>query len=99
MKKTIDDNDVEHIASLAALELSDEEKQAHKKHLQKMLDTFEALDRFDVSDVPPTAHILSAVNVLSAALRRYRRAVVSRRCVARKRAAERGRGVCCASGC
>lgn len=64
MKKTIDDNDVEHIASLAALELSDEEKQAHKKHLQKMLDTFEALDRFDVSDVPPTAHILSAVNVL-----------------------------------
>ena len=85
MKKTIDDNDVEHIASLAALELSDEEKQAHKKHLQKMLDTFEALDRFDVSDVPPTAHILSAVNVF-------------RRCVARKRAAERGRGVRCASG-
>lgn len=64
MKKTIDDNDVEHIASLAALTLSDEERNAHKKHLQKMLDTFEVLDRFDVSDVPPTAHILSAVNVL-----------------------------------
>lgn len=64
MKKTIDNSEVLHIADLAELELDEQETEAQRKHLQKMLDYFEVLDRFDVSSVPPTAHILSAVNVL-----------------------------------
>ena len=35
-----------------------------RAHLQKQVANFEILDSVDISDVPPTAHILQAVNVL-----------------------------------
>lgn len=62
--KDITTDEVKHIADLSKLELSDSELSAMRGHLQKMLGYFETLDSVDVSDVPPTAHILSAVNVL-----------------------------------
>lgn len=57
-------DEVSHIAELSRIELSPTEGEEMRDHLKKMLGFFETLDAVDVSDVSPTAHILSAVNVL-----------------------------------
>lgn len=62
--KKITDEEVKHIAKLSALTLDDGEIDGMKAHLTKVLGYFETLDSVDVSDVPPTEHILGAVNVL-----------------------------------
>ncbi len=63
MKKvTLDE--AKHIAELSRLEFDADGLERQRDHLEKMLWVFETLDKTDVSDVPPTAHILSAVNVL-----------------------------------
>lgn len=64
MKKDISTEEVKHIASLSRIEFSDGECESMRTHLQTVLGYFETLDGVDVSDVPPTAHILSDVNVL-----------------------------------
>lgn len=64
MKNTVTIDDVRHIAELSKLKFTDEECEEMRLHLQKQAENFEILDTVDVSDVPPTAHILSAVNVL-----------------------------------
>ncbi|MDE7463885.1 MAG: Asp-tRNA(Asn)/Glu-tRNA(Gln) amidotransferase subunit GatC [Clostridiales bacterium] len=64
MKKDVSTEEVKHIAKLSRLEFSDDEIGSVRGHLKKVLGYFETLDGVDVSDVPPTAHILSAVNVL-----------------------------------
>ncbi len=61
---SITDEEVKRIAKLSALNLTDGEVVGMKKHLNAMLAYFETLDGIDVSSVPPTAHILDAVNVL-----------------------------------
>ncbi len=66
MNKEITVDDVKHIAALSRLEFSDGEAESMRGHLSKVLGYFETLDGVDISDVPPTAHILSAVNVLRA---------------------------------
>ncbi|MCH5351028.1 MAG: Asp-tRNA(Asn)/Glu-tRNA(Gln) amidotransferase subunit GatC [Clostridiales bacterium] len=60
----ISDEEVKHIAKLSAIGLSEKEMSSMKKHLSAVLDYFKTLDKVDVSGVSPTAHILSAVNVL-----------------------------------
>lgn len=64
MKTNITDADILHIAELSRIKLSESEMADMKGHLEHMITHFDALDSVDVSDVPPTAHILSAVNVL-----------------------------------
>ena len=64
--KRITDEEVKHIAALSALKLSDDEIEGMKKHLNAVLEYFETLDGIEVSSVPPTAHIVDAVNVLRA---------------------------------
>lgn len=64
--KNITDEEVKHIAKLSALDLSAEQVKSMKTHLSAMLEYFETLDEIDVSSVPPTAHILDAVNMLRA---------------------------------
>ncbi|MCH5162347.1 MAG: Asp-tRNA(Asn)/Glu-tRNA(Gln) amidotransferase subunit GatC [Clostridiales bacterium] len=64
MNKDISTEEVKHIASLSRLEFSDEECGAMREHLKNVLGYFETLDGVDVSSVPPTAHVLSMVNVL-----------------------------------
>lgn len=56
--------EVEHIAKLSQLDFTPDECEEMREHLQKQIKYFEILDSVDVSDVPPTAHILDAVNVL-----------------------------------
>lgn len=56
--------EVKHIADLSRLEFTPEECEDMRAHLQKQIKYFEILDSVDISGVPPTAHILDAVNVL-----------------------------------
>lgn len=55
--------DVEHIAALARLELSQEEKELYRGQLWKIFHWMEKLDELDTSGVEPTAHVLGMENV------------------------------------
>ncbi|MCC5875632.1 MAG: Asp-tRNA(Asn)/Glu-tRNA(Gln) amidotransferase subunit GatC [Candidatus Sumerlaeia bacterium] len=50
--------DVEHVALLARLELSEEEKVQYAGELSRILDYVEQLSELDTSGVEPTAHPL-----------------------------------------
>lgn len=64
MKRSVGTEEVKHIAELSRLDFTESQVEDMRGHLSKMLEYFDALDSVDVSDIPPTAHILSAVNVL-----------------------------------
>ncbi|MCS6861399.1 MAG: Asp-tRNA(Asn)/Glu-tRNA(Gln) amidotransferase subunit GatC [Abditibacteriales bacterium] len=55
---------VEHVALLARLELSEEEKERYMHELNQILEHFEALQRLDTENVPPTSHAIPMTNVL-----------------------------------
>jgi len=55
--------DIEKVARLARLELSDEEMEAFSRQLGKILEYMEQLNRVDTSEVEPTSHTLSLFNV------------------------------------
>lgn len=55
--------DVEHVALLARLELSEEEKEIYTKQLNDILNHAKDLERINTDDVPPTAHVLPIKNV------------------------------------
>jgi len=57
---------VEHIALLARLELSSEEKERAGGELSQILEHFEQLKALDTEGVPPTEHVFPVVNVLRA---------------------------------
>jgi aspartyl-tRNA(Asn)/glutamyl-tRNA(Gln) amidotransferase subunit C len=56
--------DVEHVAKLACLELSEAEKETYTRQLGAILGYVEKLNSLDVSQVEPTAHVLPLHNVL-----------------------------------
>ncbi|MEW6770466.1 MAG: Asp-tRNA(Asn)/Glu-tRNA(Gln) amidotransferase subunit GatC [Bacillota bacterium] len=58
--------DVEHVALLARLELSEEEKQVYTEQLGKILEYASVLNELDTEDVPPLAHVLPLQNVFRA---------------------------------
>lgn len=60
----ISKKDVEHVALLARLELSEEEKQLYAGQLNAILDYMGKLKELDTDDIPPTAHVLPIHNVL-----------------------------------
>ena len=60
----IDKEEILHIATLSRLSFKDEELAEIGEHLDNTLERFRTLDAVDVSDVPPTAHVLPYVNVL-----------------------------------
>lgn len=55
---------VEHVARLARLNLSEAEKEAFTGQLSRILEHVESLNRLDTSDVPPTYHVVALQNVL-----------------------------------
>lgn len=59
----IDKSTVEHVAELARLELSDEEKEEYTQQLGNILDYVNKLDEVDTDNVQPTAHALPLKNV------------------------------------
>jgi len=50
--------EVEHIANLARLELTDEEKAHYREQLSAILDYFSQLRELNTADIPPTSSVL-----------------------------------------
>jgi aspartyl-tRNA(Asn)/glutamyl-tRNA(Gln) amidotransferase subunit C len=57
-------DDVLHVAALAQLELNEEEIARLTEQLGDILEAVGKVSELDLSDVPPTSHPLSVVNVL-----------------------------------
>ncbi|MEK6653446.1 MAG: Asp-tRNA(Asn)/Glu-tRNA(Gln) amidotransferase subunit GatC [Nitrospirota bacterium] len=55
---------VEHIAKLARLSVSEEEKELFGPQLNGILSYMEKLNELDTKDVEPTSHVLSLSNVM-----------------------------------
>jgi aspartyl-tRNA(Asn)/glutamyl-tRNA(Gln) amidotransferase subunit C len=55
--------DVEHVASLAKLSFSEEEKQKLAAQLNEILKYMDQLDQLDTSNVEPLSHVIELSNV------------------------------------
>lgn len=55
--------EVEHVAKLARLELSQEEKEKYLGQLEKILEYVDLLKKIDTKDIEPTSHALKLENV------------------------------------
>jgi aspartyl-tRNA(Asn)/glutamyl-tRNA(Gln) amidotransferase subunit C len=55
--------DIDYVANLARIELSDEEKTTYQKQLGEVLKYFEKLQELKVDGVEPTAHAFPRYNV------------------------------------
>ena len=58
--------EVEHIAMLARLELSAEEKNRYRQQLSAILDYIRKLQELDTTDIPPTSSVSSGAGHLRA---------------------------------
>ena len=56
--------DVEHVAKLARLELTEDEKEMYTKQLSDVLSHVDAMNEVDTSNVEPMAHAIDFVNVM-----------------------------------
>ncbi|WP_270165630.1 Asp-tRNA(Asn)/Glu-tRNA(Gln) amidotransferase subunit GatC [Paenibacillus sp. SYP-B4298] len=56
--------DVEHVAALARLELSEAEKEQFTGQLNAILKYAEKLGELDTDNVPPTSHVQPITNVM-----------------------------------
>ncbi len=61
---TLSRTDVEHVAHLARLGLSDGELNRLEGELNHILDQFAALARLDTDAIPPTAQVIELENIL-----------------------------------
>ncbi|MGQ0550091.1 MAG: Asp-tRNA(Asn)/Glu-tRNA(Gln) amidotransferase subunit GatC [Armatimonadota bacterium] len=61
---TIDRVTVEHVARLARLALSDEERERFAEQLGRILEYCALLDAQPLEGVPPTSHVMPITNVL-----------------------------------
>ncbi len=59
----ISKEEVEHVAYLARLHFSDEEKEKFTTQLNKILEYMAQLDKLDTSQIEPTFHALAQINV------------------------------------
>lgn len=62
MKITI--NEVEHVAKLARLEFSEDEKELFRGQMDAILSYIDKLAELDTSGVEPTSHVLPITNVM-----------------------------------
>lgn len=60
----IDKKQIDHIAGLARLKLTDEEKDIYSNQLSDVLDYMDQLKEVDVDSVEPTAQITGTENVM-----------------------------------
>lgn len=56
--------DVEHVARLARLSLTEDEKKLYAEQLGRIIDSFNELSQLDTTGVEPMCHALPIVNVL-----------------------------------
>ena len=55
--------EIDRLALLARLDLSEEEKKLFSKQLGSVIDYIDKLNELDTADVEPTAHVLPVKNV------------------------------------
>ena len=55
---------VEHVALLARLKLSGEEREKMTEELNQILEHFEKLSELDTENIEPTSHVLPLENIL-----------------------------------
>jgi aspartyl-tRNA(Asn)/glutamyl-tRNA(Gln) amidotransferase subunit C len=60
----VERGEVEHVARLARLKLSDEEKELFTDQLNAILDYMEKLNELDTGVIEPTFHMVSHQNVM-----------------------------------
>jgi len=63
MANIISDETIEYVGILAKLELSQEEKEAAKKDMGRMLDYIDMLNELDTSGIEPMSHVFAMNNV------------------------------------
>jgi aspartyl-tRNA(Asn)/glutamyl-tRNA(Gln) amidotransferase subunit C len=63
MGMKVDQREVEHVAMLARIELTEEEKDLYSEQLSTILEFFDRLKEVDTEGVPPTSHVVDLVNV------------------------------------
>jgi aspartyl-tRNA(Asn)/glutamyl-tRNA(Gln) amidotransferase subunit C len=56
--------DVEYVAKLARLKLSEEEKKKFQKELDKIIRYIDQLNQVDTENIPPTSYVVPMQNVL-----------------------------------
>lgn len=55
--------EIGHVALLARLKLSEDEKELFSRQVGGILDYINKLDELDIKDIEPTAHVLPVKNV------------------------------------
>jgi aspartyl-tRNA(Asn)/glutamyl-tRNA(Gln) amidotransferase subunit C len=60
----IERGEVEHVARLARLKLSEAEKGLFTDHLNSILDYMEKLNELDIGAIEPTFHVVSHQNIM-----------------------------------
>ena len=63
MANKISDETIEYVGILAKLELTDEEKEAAKSDMEKMLDYIDTLNELDTSGIEPMSQVFPVNNV------------------------------------
>lgn len=63
MANVISDETIEYVGILAKLELSDEEKEAAKSDMARILDHIDKLNELDTTGVEPMSHVFPVNNV------------------------------------
>jgi len=60
---SVDREVVDYVAGLAKLHLDDDEKKALGEQLGRIVEFVETLTEVDISEVPPTKHVIGIANV------------------------------------
>jgi aspartyl-tRNA(Asn)/glutamyl-tRNA(Gln) amidotransferase subunit C len=55
--------EIEHIAELAKITLTEDEKELFTEQLERILEYFRKIDELDLEDVEPTTHTMDTSNV------------------------------------
>lgn len=62
-RSRISKEEVEHVAWLARLKLSEEEKELYTRQFNQILEYFSKLAELDTEDAPPELHVVGLANV------------------------------------
>ena len=63
MNLILEKREIEQLAFLARLKLSENETEALSGHINRLLQTFEKLQELDTENVEPTSHVIPMQNV------------------------------------
>jgi aspartyl-tRNA(Asn)/glutamyl-tRNA(Gln) amidotransferase subunit C len=61
--KHISTEEVEHIAWLARIKLSEEEKKLYTQQFNQILEYFKKISELEARDIPPELHVMGLTNV------------------------------------